>query len=392
MTPETRRTALVLTGGGARAAYQVGVLKAVAELLPGPAAIPFGIVCGASAGAINATALACYAARFGEGVRRLEAVWSRLTSDQIYQTDLWGMTLNSLRWIATLFRPKTLPPSRRALMDNAPLRRLLARLLRLDRIRTALAKGHLHALSVTCSGYNSGESVSFFEGHPDIAAWTRSRRMGARSRIRLDHLMASSAIPLLFPAVKIHREYFGDGSMRFLAPISPALHLGADRVMIIGVADGDPKRTSVGRRNYPTIAEIGGHVLDSVFIDSLSSDLERLQRINRTLGRMPEAVRTGMQMELKPIETLVISPSQDLAALSGKHAHALPPVVRFFFHRIGITRRTGSAILSYLLFESGYTRELIALGYADALRQKDEILAFFAPAPSAPERLAPGHP
>jgi len=376
MNPPISRTALVLSGGGARGAYQVGVLKALAELLPEQKTLPFPILCGSSAGAINAAVLACHASRFKVGVRRLEQVWANFTSDQIYRADAWGMTQNSLRWFASLFRPRRLSPSRRSLLDNAPLRRLLKRIIRFDQIESALQRGHLFALSVTCSGYGSGESVSFFEGHPEIASWQRFRRAGARTRIGIDHLLASSAIPLLFPAVKIHREYFGDGSVRFLAPVSPALHLGADRVMIIGVAGTErEERKAMEGHRYPTLAEIAGQVLDSVFVDSLNSDLEQLQRVNQTLERIPEAELPGL--DLRPIETLVIAPSRNLASLSGKHAQSLPPVVRFFFRRAGITHRTGSAVLSYLLFEPSYTRELIALGHADALRQKDEILRFF---------------
>lgn len=376
MIPTTSRTALVLSGGGARGAYQVGVLKALAELLPEEKTLPFPILCGSSAGAINAAVLACHASRFKVGVRRLEQVWANFTSDQIYRADAWGMTLNSLRWFASLFRPRHLPPSRRSLLDNAPLRRLLKRIIRFDHIESALQRGHLFALSVTCSGYGSGESVSFFEGHPELASWQRFRRAGARTRIGIDHLLASSAIPLLFPAVKIHREYFGDGSVRFLAPVSPALHLGADRVMIIGVAGTErAERKAMEGHRYPTLAEIAGQVLDSVFVDSLNSDLEQLQRVNQTLERIPGAALPDL--DLRPIETLVISPSRNLASLSGKHTRSLPPVVRFFFRRAGITQQTGSTVLSYLLFESSYTRELIALGHADALRQKDEILRFF---------------
>ncbi len=378
MTTEMNRTALVLTGGGARGAYQVGVLKALAELLPDQRTSPFAILCGSSAGAINASVLACYASRFKVGVRRLEHVWGNFRSRQIYRVDSWGMMLNSLRWISSLFRPHRMPLAPHSLLDNTPLRTMLSRIIHFGQIESALDQGHLSALSVTCSGYNSGESVSFFEGHPEVETWQRFRRTGSKTRIGLDHLMASSAIPLLFPAVKINREFFGDGSVRFLAPISPALHLGADRVMIIGVAGTEQEdRKAIEDPEYPTIAEVAGQVLDSVFIDSLNSDLELLQRVNETLDKIPTEVRSSLDLGLKHIDALVISPSQSLASLSSKHARSLPPMVRFFFRRIGITRRTGSAVLSYLLFESGYTRELIALGYADAMRQQESIRQFF---------------
>lgn len=378
MTTTSSRTALVLTGGGARGAYQVGVLKALAELLPDQKASPFTILCGSSAGSINASVLACHASRFKVGVRRLEHIWMNLRSERIFRADPWGMTWNSLRWFASLFRPRRLHPSHRSLLDIAPLRNLLTRIIHLDHIERSLERGDLYALSVTCSGYGSGESISFFQGQAEIEPWQRFRRAGAKAQIGIEHLMASSAIPMLFPAVKINREYFGDGSVRYLAPISPALHLGADRVMIIGVAGTErEERKSLEHTHYPTIAEIAGQMLDSVFIDSLHSDLEQLQRVNRTLSQIPQDLRTTLNLGLKPIETLVISPSQNLASLSGKHAKSLPKVVRFFFRRIGITHKTGSAVLSYLLFESTYTKELITLGYGDAMRQQDDILRFF---------------
>ena len=376
------RTALVLSGGGARAAYQVGVLKAVCELLPDQKTIPFPIICGTSAGAINACVLACYASRFRIGMRRLEHVWANFHADHIYRSDFMGMSANSLRWLGAVLRGRQRTVPALSLLDNTPLRQMLSKVVPFNDIAPAINAGDLYAVSVTCSGYNSGESVSFFEGHSEIDTWRRYRRAGARTRLQLQHLMASSAIPLVFPAVKINREYFGDGSVRFLAPISPALHLGARKVMIVGV---DPVRNEntggrVVAKNYPTLAEIAGHVLDSVFIDSLDSDMERLQRINNTLSKIPADVRAANGINLQPVETLVIAPSRDLSELSGRYARELPRTARFFFRRIGISGRSGSTILSYLLFEAGYTKELIALGYEDGMRQRDEILQFFQPA------------
>lgn len=380
MTSASNRTALVLSGGGARAAYQVGVLKAVCELLPDQKALPFPIICGTSAGAINACVLACYASRFRIGMRRLEHVWANFHANHIYRSDFLGMSANSLRWLGTVLRGRQRQVPALSLLDNTPLREMLGKVVPFQDIAPAINAGDLYAVSVTCSGYNSGESVSFFEGHPEIETWRRYRRAGARTRLQLQHLMASSAIPLVFPAVRINREYFGDGSVRFLAPISPALHLGARKVMIVGVDPvRDEARSRVVAHQYPTLAEIAGHVLDSVFIDSLDTDMERLQRINSTISKIPEEVRLANNINLKPVETLVIAPSQDLSHLSGKYSRELPRTARFFFRRVGISGRTGSTILSYLLFEAGYTKELIQLGYNDGMRQQDEIVRFFCP-------------
>ena len=214
--------------------------------------------------------------------------------------------------------------------------------------------------------------------HESIKTWRRHRRCGAKTIINKEHLLASSAIPLVFPAIKINREYFGDGSVRFLAPLSPAIHLGADKILIIGVdpvkENADIRETNV---RYPSTADIAGHVLDSVFVDSLDSDIERIQRVNKTIKLIPKAVR-DLQSNLRPIETFTISPSQDLSQLASKHFHQLPKLIQFFFKRMGVGADEGSTVLSYLLFESAYTQELIALGYADAMKRKAEIEVFFS--------------
>ena len=224
------RAALVLTGGGARAAYQVGVLGAIRELRGKRTGNPFPILCGTSAGAINATALAVHAADFGRAVRHIERVWRGLHVHDVYRVDPAALLGSGVRWGSALFAGWLVRQTPRALLDNAPLHGLLERVLDLSAIDPAIARGELHALSVTASGYSSGESLAFFQGAIDILPWRRAQRLGVRCALRIDHLMASSALPFVFPAVKINREYFGDGSMRQLAPVSPAIHLGADRM------------------------------------------------------------------------------------------------------------------------------------------------------------------
>ncbi|MBS1189470.1 MAG: Patatin [Rhodocyclaceae bacterium] len=370
------RTALILTGGGARAAYQAGVLAAIAGLLPAPTRNPFPILCGTSAGAINAATLACQAENFRAAVDNLLSIWRNMRADHVYRADPVGIGLSGGRWLSMLALGWLLKNPPRSLLDNSPLRHLLARHLDLGGIDRAIAAGALHAVSITASGYESGESVSFFQARGEVEAWRRTQRIGSRVRLDIHHLMASSAIPFIFPAVRIHREYFGDGSMRQQAPISPAIHLGAERVLVIGAGrmTEPQKRLSYGR--YPTLAQIAGHALSSIFLDSLSMDIERIQRINQTLSAIPEEAREAARLLLRPIRTLVIAPSKRLDHLAARHARALPWAVKVLLTGIGAMNRHGGALTSYLLFEQPYTRALIELGYQDTLARAEEVRDF----------------
>lgn len=368
---------LVLTGGGARAAFQVGALRAVSDILyETQRNNPYHIITGTSAGAINATVLASYARSPRLGVKSLQKVWRNFSVEQIFRADFWGVMQNTGHWMRNFFSSEYYRRHQLGLFNNAPLKDLLGKVIQYQNIQKAIDSGDLHALSVTATGYTSGQSISFFQGNESIASWRRHRRCGARTQINRNHLLASSAIPMIFPATKINREFFGDGSVRFLAPISPAIHLGADKVLIIGV---DPIRDEVERTkttHHPSLADIAGHVLDSVFIDSLDSDIERIQRVNKTIKLIPKAVRE-LQTNLRTIDTFTISPSKDLSDLASKYFHELPRLLQFFFKRIGIGSDEGSTVLSYLLFESAYTNELITMGYSDAMRQKADIQEFF---------------
>ncbi|MBI5783263.1 MAG: patatin-like phospholipase family protein, partial [Gammaproteobacteria bacterium] len=362
------RIGLVLAGGGARAAYQVGVLKAIAEMLPRESPNPFPILCGSSAGAINATTLAIYATRFQEGVRRLAYVWRNFNVHQVFRADAPGVLANGARWMAAMILGGLGRHNPRALLDRAPLRRLLQQTMPCARIQGSIDAGALYALSVTASGYGTGQSVTFFQGVSSLAAWRRSRRVGSAANITIDHLMASSAIPFIFSAVKINREYFGDGSMRQIAPISPALHLGAERVLVVGVRH-ESLVTSVRADvdEYPSLAQIAGHVLNSIFLDSLEADLERLQRINKTISLIStDQLREG-GVTLRSVDVLVIAPSADLEKIAARHAHHLPRTIRFLLRGLGAFNRHGSNLVSYLLFEKPFCRELIDLGYKDAM-------------------------
>jgi NTE family protein len=383
-------TGLILTGGGARAAYQVGVLRAVMRIRReggAPPGNPFPVLVGTSAGAVNAAALATSADDMEKAVDRLVSVWHDFRAEQVYRTDSFGVVRSGARWLTmmsmgwAIARLRRLRP--RSLLDNSPLEELLRRLVQLDRVPGLIAQGHLHALAVSASSYTSGSHVTFYQAAADPQPWIRSNRLAERSAITRAHLLASSAIPFLFPAVNLPtdgtHEWFGDGSMRQVAPISPAIHLGANRILVIGAGRmrepaGQRQQVSAG---YPTIAQIGGHALSSIFLDSLAVDAERLLRINATLALVPAEVRS--RAALRPIELLLISPTQRLDDIAARHLGALPASIRALLAGIGVSGANGSgaALASYLLFEADYTRELLALGEADTLARADEVRAFF---------------
>ncbi|MFQ6021373.1 MAG: patatin-like phospholipase family protein [Acidiferrobacterales bacterium] len=368
---------LILWGGGARAAYQVGVLKAISQMLPRDASNPFSIICGTSAGAINAAALAIYSARFREGVKRLSLVWKLFRVHYVFRADTWGILKSGAHWFTAMLLGGLGKYNPTSLLDCTPLRQLLVRSVPCEKIQDAIDDGLLQALSITASGYTSGQSVSFYQGVQSLTPWQRARRVGRPAKITIDHLMASSAIPFILPAVKLDREYFGDGSMGQIAPISPALHLGADRVLVIGVRQTDDGSVSSEEQiSYPSLAEVAGHVLNSIFLESLDADIERLQRINRTISLIPaERVEEGA-VTLREVEVLVISPSEDLGEIAERYERYLPRPMRFLLRGIGVQHQSGTSLVSYLLFEKAYCRKLIALGYADTMQRKEEVMKF----------------
>ncbi len=387
-------TGLVLTGGGARAAYQIGVLKAVTQIrrdCQGPAGNPFDVITGTSAGAINAAALASRADDFDAALQTLVDTWSHFHAEQVYRADSLGVIRTGARWLTMLSIGWVLAKWRRArprsLLDNSPLRELLAQLVPLHRLRQVMDGGHLQALAVSASGYGSGLHVTFYDALADIAPWNRSQRVSVAQSITIDHLLASSAIPFVFPAVSLgpkgRREYFGDGSMRQSAPISPAVHLGAERILVIGAGrmhePALPLGARIGSDEYPNLAQIAGHALSNIFLDALAVDIERLQRINRTLSLLSPEARSSSG--LRSIDVLVIAPSQRLDDLAAHHLGSLPPSIRTLLRGVGVSGQgqdaRGAALASYLMFEAPYTQELMALGESDTLIRRDEVAQFF---------------
>jgi len=391
------QTGLVLMGGGARAAYQVGVLSGILEILdPGHTPgfrNPFPIICGTSAGAINAAALACRANDPHLAMDRLRFLWQHLRTEQVYRADSAGLVGTGLRWLAMLTMGWMLPELRgktpSSLLDNQPLGGLLSQTLNFDHLRRNMRQGDLTALAVTATAYISGEHLTFYQSNKAIESWTRSLRRAVPCTVGVDHLMASSAIPFVFPAQAIlvggKTEWCGDGSMRQLAPLSPAIHLGASRILAVGTGHRDDIHAEERKvdSSYPSLAQIGGQALSSIFLDGLSVDVERLERINDMLALLPaDALQ---RQPLKKVSMLAITPSKSLDNIAMEYLHQMPRSVRTLFRVLGVSSGSGAsaggALVSYLLFESGYTGELVRLGRADSMDRVEEVKAFFKETP-----------
>ena len=389
--PADDHHALVLMGGGARTAYQAGVLRALGRMMAsadgtGRQLFPFRILVGTSAGALNV----CYlASRAGEGLAafdQLASFWACLRSPQVYQLKVPAW-IRSSRIAAALFLSQQVR-RQQAFLNNAPLVDTLHRAISLPRIDQALQDKTLLALAVTASSYTTGVHWTFCQTARGVGSglWDRPGRRAEFQPITIEHLMASSAIPFLFPATPLwvdgHREFFGDGSMRQSSPLSSSLHLGAGKILVIGV--GQPERagltgTAGTSAASPTLGAIAGHALASVFQDTLHADVEQAQRVSHTLRQMPREI--AAVMPYRPIEVLAISPSESLDALAQAHAGELPAATYNALAGLGALGAKGSpsgaALASYLLFEPGFVTALMALGERDAQARKDELMAFF---------------
>lgn len=372
MAKDKPKISLLLTGGGARAAYQVGVLKAISEWYPRVHHSPFSIYCGTSAGAINAISIACYASCFRLGVKKLEWIWSQLHSRRVFSASAYGMTSYlAKQWFSRLQADyHERPPF--GLLNNRPLRHLLNQVNNYERLEKQILAGNLHGISITASSYKSGISVSFFQGQKELTEWDRAKSKGRQTLISTEHLLASSAIPLVFPATRIGQTYYGDGSIHQLAPLRPSLKMGADKILIINLIN--QKINERDHTKAPGLASLGGHLMDSIFSDSLAADLENLSRTNTIYQALSEKER--QQLKLKNVDYIHLEPSQSFEPLAQEYYCHMPPMTRALMRLIGISPKDDAAITSYILFEPEYINALIELGYQDALEQETILRNF----------------
>lgn len=383
-------TALLLTGGGARAAYQAGVLLGIKEILleqnwP-PERNPFPILVGASAGAINAAFLAAQCQNWARSVDELVAFWRGLHSGQVFEARTWPLMKSGLRWLALMALGWVMRVTPRSLLDNAPLAELLNQNISAERIRGALQSNALRALAISASSYTSGAHWTFYQmADQQRAQWARWQRPGRRSSaqvIETHHLLASSALPFIFPPQPLFVdngiEFFGDGAMRQVSPLSPAVHLGAERILVIGTGrEGAPlPRAEIA--HSPSPGQIAAHAMAALFQDTLSADIEQALRITRAMQRLE---RQGVSpLPFAPLRLLEFEPSRLPEFIAPKHLQAMPRLVRRLLTAVGGTRGLGAALASYLLFEPPYLQALIELGHADALAQRHAVGRLFGAA------------
>lgn len=375
---------LVLTGGGARSAYQVGVLRALAEIVP-RGRNPFQVIVGTSAGAVAAGVLASQAHAWRQGVAGLTRVWSQFRTEQVFFVDGRHMVRSGLHWILALLSGGLVLSPPKSLLDNSPLRALLGVEVDCAGIRRSIARGHLRACALCTTSYTTGQPVAYFDALESQPEWTRIQHCGRRTELTLDHIMASVALPLLFPPIRLGREYFGDGSMRQLTPLSPAIRLGADRLLVIGVRAPSSGVGTVDVPAMPTPGEVFGYMLDTLFSDQVYRDLEHVERINQLTRAAPVAERTTRQ-----VETLMMAPSVDPNEIAARHIATMPRGLRALLRILGGRPEvSGHQLASYLAFEAPYTSELIELGYRDAMQARTALAAFMG-GTRLPAELPPG--
>ncbi len=368
--------ATVLSGGGARGAYQAGVMRALYEIsheLDNYAL--FKNLCGVSAGAINACSLASRADDLDQATKQLCDTWSHLQADQVFRTDYTSVTRNAMKLVRNLgFGPLAQQSANKSigLLNTQPLLELIQNSIDFDRIQPNLDAGRIKTLTTTATDYATALSITFVQTNEDYEEWTSDNRLSQKTPLRPEHIMASSAIPIFFPPVNVMGRYFGDGSLRNTAPLSPAIHLGATHILVAGVRNWGQVTLESKAKMNPSMGRVLSVLINAVFLDSIESDLERLQLINSSIRQLEKA---GLKSELKPIRTLYIHPSKDLAEMAAKRSDELPRVIRYLFAGLGSTEES-SELLSYLLFEPEYCSQLVQLGLADTHQQKARIQDF----------------
>lgn len=374
--------ALILTGGGARAAYQVGAIQAIAKISTFTK-IPFNILTGSSAGALNVAYLASRADDFTKASQGLWDLWDNLSPEKVYKTDSFSMTALGVKWIRTLGGGGLYGVSTgiNYLLDTSPLRELLIKELYLERLPQFFFDSVLRGVSVSATNYLSGTAISFYDGQRDIIPWVRSTRLSQHTQLNTDHIFASCAIPIFFTPVLMNGIYYGDGCIRLTSPLSPAVHMGADKILAIGIRHPKSHQETielnqVQAKSNLSVAEIGGTLMNSVFLDSLETDIERMERINSTISVMSIEHRSLIPSKLRHIPVLALQPSRDLGELAIGTLHQFPRIIRHLLRGLGAKDNKGWDMISYLAFEKTYTRQLMDLGYLDTMKKNDLVLDF----------------
>lgn len=369
-----KKLGLVMTGGGARAAYQVGVVRALFEIINRKERL-FDIITGNSAGAINATYLAANAENWDVSTRNLHELWTRVKPQNIFDLRKRTITDLGLRWVSGTVLGGLTPKGSNInhLLDTTPLRELAQREIDFEHISRNVKNNFLDGLALSTTNYNTGSNVVFYQGHDNITDWLRSDRFSYRTELTVQHMMASSAIPFFFPPIQIGQSFYGDGCIRQTTPLSPSIHLGSEKIIAVGVRYPQPRdqmhELSFSPFPDPTMGQVAGTMLNAIFLDSLDADVERLMRIN-TL------IQEGRHPDLRSIPILMIRPSRDLGKMTNQITHQLPSILRYLLKGIGVSDTEGLDLLSYLAFDESYTKPLMELGYEDAYKMKEEILRF----------------
>jgi NTE family protein len=369
------KVGLVLSGGGARGAYQAGVMKAIAEIAADAGLEkPIPIITGVSAGAINASFLAARSDNFQEATDLMVRMWSTITADQVFKTDALSAGRSGLKFLtdATIgaFYKKKLA---RSLLDTSPLRKFLDQNIPFSRIDENLQKGHIDALAITAMNYGNSNSISFVQSAKEPEMWMRSRRRSEKAWISTPHVMASAALPLFFPPVGVGDEHFGDGCLRNTAPLSPAIHLGADRLLVVSVRRPDGLTPPPTQAIEPSVARVLGVVLNALLLDAVDVDMERMNRINQTIELIPETNRN--HVSLRKVDFLWLRPSQDIGNLAGDLFDRLPKVIKYLIGGLGSSKEA-SELTSYLLFDPDFCGRLVKVGYEDTISNRAAVLSF----------------